>query len=34
VPEVEVAARFATLDLRGRLAPWPQADVLKGRLTQ
>jgi TRAP-type mannitol/chloroaromatic compound transport system substrate-binding protein len=21
-------------DLRGRLAPWPQADVLKGRLTQ
>ena len=21
-------------DLRGRLAPWPKADVLKGRLTQ
>jgi TRAP-type mannitol/chloroaromatic compound transport system substrate-binding protein len=21
-------------DLRGRLAPWPQADILKGRLTQ
>ncbi len=21
-------------DLRGRVAPWPKADVLKGRLTQ
>jgi TRAP-type mannitol/chloroaromatic compound transport system substrate-binding protein len=21
-------------DLRGRLAPWPKADVLKGKLTQ
>jgi hypothetical protein len=21
-------------DLRGRLAPWPKADVMKGKLTQ